>query len=520
MTPDSQRILGLEPAAEATDAVVDTFTQLLHEDPTTSGARLMRGQASALLELTRASGVMAPLPVGNGKTLVTLLAPTLTDAKRPVLVLPADLVKKTRTEYVIYQRQGWRVALPELISYTKLALRQYEGWLDGRKPDLLMFDECTDVRNTSTAAWKRIARYLAAAHPKPRVMMLSGTMISRSVMAWWHMALAALRSHAPVPLTRAAAERLDEAIRDGNDPLACAGGYYRFSMSRVGWAQPEKVQLCNASIRISTWQGPPRVPELEAAIRSAEVDGMRPDGELLGDWDSADMLSQLGLGLFLKWDPLPPMWWLRPRARYARYVRDVKELDIAGHDTDAQVADRVRDGSAPNLAEGRAALEAWEKVRDEFTPNTVAVWLDESILRAAVERVKENPTLLWTRWRAVGLKLEELGVQYYGGGTEPDKDETGSRSIALSMRAHYKGKNMQQWDRSLILTPTPNAEILEQLIGRTHRQGQLSDTISVEFFTPTSYHKDALARAKRDAKAISRNSDMPQKLAVADWIEQ
>ena len=67
-----------------------------------------------------------------------------------------------------------------------------------------------------------------------------------------------------------------------------------------------------------------------------------------------------------------------------------------------------------------------------------------------------------------------------------------------------------------MLTPSPSGEKNEQLIGRTHRKGQLDDEVGFDVFdTPTNDFQQALA----DAQYQTSMSGEPKKLLLADIVE-
>ena len=53
--------------------------------------RLRTVQAAALTEIGLNQGLFAPIGVGHGKTLISLLAPHLLNSERPLLLVPAQL---------------------------------------------------------------------------------------------------------------------------------------------------------------------------------------------------------------------------------------------------------------------------------------------------------------------------------------------------------------------------------------------------------------------------------------------
>src|ERR1019366_1894577 len=92
--------------------------------------------------------------------------------------------------------------------------------------------------------------------------------------------------------------------------------------------------------------------------------------------------------------------------------------------------------------------------------------------------------IAWTEHVAVGERLAQLaGVHYYGReGLNADgamiEDERGA--CVASIAANHKGRNLQHFSRSFIVSCPPNAAILEQLLGRTHRDGQEADCVTAD----------------------------------------
>lgn len=366
---------------------------------------------------------------------------------------------------------------------------------------------------------------------------LSGTLMSENILDYQHIAEWCLGERAPVPTRRADAERWaaaldrDLGILHRSAPGALTtipGGFHEWFRGSRG-VVPTPGSDCNASILIGIWQ-PKMPPELARVIEGVAVSSMRPDDELLDEWELPDCLSQLALGFWYRWDPAPPKWWLDPRRAWRRWVRDVLDLRLEGFDSEGQVVQFLDAGhelavqtDAPEFdpEEGRSKLAAWRAVRDQFEPNTVPVWIDDAVLRQAVAKVDRAtaPSLVWTRFRAAGFKLAELGVPYYPGGTDPESAKPGT-SIALSISAHGAGRNLQAYHRALYLTIPASADAHEQGIGRMHRAGQESDTVYVDYIGSIDYHTSVLAKVLAQARAIAVASGFDQKLTLADWQKE
>lgn len=483
-----------------------------------STAVLRPAQASALLELWERRGLFAPMRVGSGKTLVTLLAPTILAAQRPVLMVPASLRAKTRRDFAVYYAD-WHVRLPTIISYEEMGRPDRERRLIDLSPDLLILDEAHKARNLDAAVTRRVRRCLETCQPV--VAALSGTLITDTLLDYHHLAVWALGDNAPVPIRRSVAERWGQALdRDVGmlqrlHPGALEllpGGFHEHFRTRRG-VVPTPGSDCDASIQISRWWPELPLPVREAIEKTTRT-GARPDDELLDELELPDCLSQLSLGFYYRWDPEPPKWWLRPRRAWAAYIRAVLDEHLDGLDSASQVVAAVERGDAPAAVEGAQLLEGWRAVKHRFTPNPVPVWLDRSIVTQAIKHAGTG-TLIWTRYRAVGDELQRQGVPYFGGGTTPLSE--GRTPIGLSIQAHGTGRNLQAWHRNLVLTPPANADAWEQLIGRTHRAGQAADVVEVSIIDAVPYHEDVISRVRSEARAVSKAFGFEHKLVIADW---
>jgi hypothetical protein len=527
---DLERIKALPRRALVDDELIQLLSETMrirsHNDK--GEENLLRpGQVAALRECYEQGGLFGPMPCGSGKTLVTFLLPTLLQAERPVLLAPAQLIRpsktgepsKTHREFLEY-RENWRVRLPKLISYTEVS--NHEDLLQRLSPDLLMLDEAHKARNLDAGCTRRIRRYVddAAVCYVP----LSGTLMTDRLMDYHHLAGDALGEGSPMPKRPADAERwaraLDKDVGLGQRIALGAletieGGFHMWMRESAGVVHVPGSD-CDASLEIGRWK--PKIPgKLQTVIDNVSISGLRPDGELLNEWELPTCLSQLACGLYLIWDPLPPSWWLDPRRNWWAYSRAVLDEHLLGFDTEGQLV-RALDGTGtpPYAVEGRAFLKAWRAVKDKFEPNSVPVWITDSICRQALDHIDPEGWLVWTRYQAPGEKLAELGLPYCGGGVNPEP--LAGRSCAVSIAAHSTGRNLQAWRNSLVLAPPGKNEGHEQLVSRTHREGQAADRVLIEYIDAIPYHADVLERVKTQARATFKASGLPQKLVDATWI--
>jgi hypothetical protein len=216
---DLERILKLprrsQSAVEFGETIAEEMTELLK---TPQGTQKLRAvQAAALHDIGTLGGLFGPIPVGFGKTLISLLAPYVLDAQRPLLVLPAALIKKTKIEQAKYA-EHWRVPSNlQIISYEMLGRVQAATFLEEMNPDLVIFDEVHRAKNKRAAVTRRLIRYMRS-RPNTMVVALSGTVMRKSLLDFGHILRWCLKKNAPIPETDVEleewAQALDEKLED------------------------------------------------------------------------------------------------------------------------------------------------------------------------------------------------------------------------------------------------------------------------------------------------------------------
>jgi hypothetical protein len=257
------RVLGLPRRESAGPTMTERMSVALRkrERNAEGDVNMLRGpQVEALQELQRLGGLFAPMRVGSGKSLVTLLAPVVLNAKRPVLIIPASLREKTQQDFVRYW-QDWNVRLPHLVSYEELGRPDRADMLLTLNPDLLILDEAHRARNKDSAMSRRIRRCVVQCEPK--VAVLSGTLMTDALMDYHHLTTWSLKKHAPVPQSTAQAERWARAVdkdvalfrRVPAGALAdFPGGFHEHFRASSG-VVPTPGSDCTASIQIARWLG-------------------------------------------------------------------------------------------------------------------------------------------------------------------------------------------------------------------------------------------------------------------------
>ena len=551
-SPEVRRVLEL-PRREVDDDAIEVLAREL----CTGGERPWPLQALSLVECVDLGGALSGMGCGDGKTLVTATAPLLVEAKRPLLVVPGGLRKKTFDAFDDLARRGWRVAKlvrydaehrrnppPEgvmiLISYSELSLEAHDGALFDIDPDMLALDECHKVARMNAAA-KRIDRFVRARHP--RVIALSGTWIGAKLERVHHLMRWAYEHggdyRMPLPRTLAETKQwgraIDEPERDSEvEPLAAGalsrlgatpselrtgfGEWLRSTPGCIGSTDPS----CKASIVARVHR-----PKLSAPCRElikALQTGVRPDGVELEPHMQAAGEVQAALGFWYGWAQPGPAEWLKARRAWYRFVRKVADAELDGFDTYLQIWRQYGLGAPCEVPEGRR----WGELKGTFEPERTTNWVDTSQLEAAVALASRgDPCLIWTDIVAVGRKLAELGVPYYGqkgldaAGRYVEDAEDGTRTVALSLRANCEGRDqLKRFRRALYLTPLPGARDCEQSICRLHRPGQAAEEIELIVWCPTDRYSRRLEAAQLGAREAQEKSGQRQRLLLADWSDE
>jgi hypothetical protein len=510
-----------------------------------------------LYEIGLCGGTLSPLGVGCGKTGLDFLAPMVLPSRRAVLFVPPTLVGQLIGDYLAW-REHFRVPslvvgdrnwpstdggpVLHVVPYSKFSRAGSTDLLEELRPDLIIADEAHRLRHRETSTTSRVLRYFAD-HPETLFCAWSGTITSRSIADFAHLAAHALGEGSPLPLDPRVVAVWAAAVDPSDWPtpagalqvfgLPVRDGLARRIVETRGVVAVSSSDSCGASIVLRERVPPPLPTAVDECLRVLRKTWVRPDGEeLIEALPVARCAHELSCGFYYRWKfsrgetDAQIAEWLAARKDYRREARGVLATRRPHLDSPHLVelaAQRYEENYVGDLPAVRLdAWPRWRAVRDSVRPATEAVWVDAWLARDAAAWAAENRGIVWYEHRAFGERVATLsGFLLYCGGVEADaaaRAEKGARSLVVSIKARRDGTDWLQrhFSEQLISSPPADGGQWEQLLGRMHRRGQRADEVSADVYRHTPEVRDAIDTAVRRAKYIEGITTGAQKLLGAD----
>jgi len=484
--------------------------------------------------------------VANGvvihNTLLSVLVPKVMGAQRPILLIPPTMQIPLRREM---EKLSEHFQIPKnlfIVPYSQLSVAKSSELLEQIKPDLIIADEAHLLKNPDSARVRRFLR-LFRNFPNTRLVAMSGTFTSKSLKDYAHLSELALRDGSPLPIEDADLLAWSNVLDSGSQPQDRDWSIFaafsdlrhiddhekrkeearnvfreRFNATPGVVATREASVACSLNFFERTLATPPEVTQ---ALHELHRTWTRPDGE---EMDSALSLWRLGMqisqGFYLRW-----VWpngqvdweWMEARSGWHREVRYFLQRNVPGMDSPFLVWNAVNREllTEPSLVQ---AFHRWEAQKHKPQPPTETVWISDFLVRDALAWLKDHPKgLVWHNDVAIENALRAAGVPTYGRGTVPPLDGA-KGGMALSVRVHGTGLNLQyHHHENLMLSFSSSGKTMEQLVGRTHRQGQPEDEVNLWYYQHTSDARAAVLSAREAARYIETTQGSPQKLSYGVW---
>jgi len=482
---DLARIVALprrvQPNATEMEALAEKWTAHLSRREGTMTLRPI--QAVALEEALAAGGLMGLLGVGWGKTILSLLLPTVWGASVSALLIPPNL--KTKLFELEYPQLARHWKLPNLVghplqfpdskgvlhvvTYSDLSSSKRADILERLQPDAVICDEAHSLRYASAARTKRFKRYFRMARAKSRsasqdvvegnsgvlrdgfdpgnqsasrrgggvkLAVLSGTLTSRGINDYAHLSALALGAGSPLPLDWHTLQEWSFTLDPGVLPAA-PGELRRLCSAGEDVRSGFKRRVIETPGVVATADNDPGMSlvfsraELTApssvlkALQHVRDTWERPDGEVLRQAVEVYAVTrQLSCGFYY-----------RRTFPHGEPKELISEWLQARREYFSEVREELK-LSRPGLdsplllwnaaAQGEWKSECWErwsKLRNRVKPEKETVWVDRFLVEAAIEWAAEKPGILWVEAEAVKAAFEiaqGAGIPVYTGGKEDE----------------------------------------------------------------------------------------------------
>lgn len=414
---------------------------------------------------------------------------------------------------------------------------------------------------------KSFAHFLALALRENAPIPLSPPVVDR-----WAAALDASDKRNPYPvrpgaLLQLASEHETETITDETERARVA--YSRRLYDTLGCLATSDPEL---PVGLEIREREVSVPEsIRQAIRNTKDRDERPDGEQLQTpLEVSAVTRRLATGFYYRWrfpavaggfcvEHAPELnkscerclaarklvidRWLAARKKFRSEVRNMCKSKIEHLDSPMlleHAARRWHEGYThndhgnvtnwpPHTTRGpRLTWESehwalWNELRHTVNHARQAVWESDFLARDVLEWAKEGPGIIWYQHQAFADAVDKLAnaekiiLPVYGGGEQASIDilkERGDRPILASIKAHGTGKNLQCFNRNLVANVPSDPRLWEQMLGRTHRQGQRRD-VSVDVYRHTEDFREAIRTVQARARFVETVNRNRQRINIA-----
>lgn len=486
--------------------------------------------------------------------------------RRSLLLIPPTLLKQLERDYRLirehFQVPGLRIhglekeyVVPDapilhVLPYSRLSLHTSSTWIRNLQPEAIISDESDRLSNVDGAAASRVERYLLE-YPHTKFLCWTGSPTNASIVDYGQLIAWALKSQSPLPLDKMTLSEWARAIDacdspappgelkhlcdgldiDGTTTTGVREGYRRRLAETMGviiWGEPSvKAELVISERKVDLI--PPIIQKALELTRTLHVRpdtllGEKYDEELLEDALVAKCARELASGIFYRnrFDPIDGVpqkrvdvdEWREARKEYHCELRETLKprdewLDSPKLCEDA--AKRFYGDIAPDPERPvwqSATWNRWKAIKDKVKPTQEGCRVSDYLVMDAARWAAEHKGIVWYGMVEFGQWIAEVSnLPLHDGGPKADErimKEVGKTSIIASLNSHGRGRDglQQLYSKQLIAQIPSSARTTEQLLGRLHRDGQLSNVVYAWFYAHTAELKKAVDKLLRRAQYV------------------
>lgn len=502
-----RRICAMPVVWPMTEKEIECFSDMsVLAEAKARGFKLNAKQCEGLYAYMQCKGLFAPLGVGHGKTLLSLMIDNAAYAagvqKIMHFVPPHVFVQLTQADlnwsrarvpmnFPIHLLGGRGGAQRKIIAesgkkgvyintYSMLSTKDAEDILHAVEPELLILDECHEVRNRSSARTKRLMRYIG--EHQPAVVALSGTITNKSIMDYQHLLRACLRGRCPLPYSEsmvgqwanvldAEAGQAEESSPGGAGPLLplVEWARYYFPQAEIkedlsGFRKAYKLRLNHTQGVVSSGDASIGTSLVVATRPIENPDACEGYSELKDLILKVDEMWQTPSGDEIEWTIHKWKWIFELSAGfYNRLTWPDGQTLAERRKTDAATADTL----LAKARERHAARQAYTKwlrdfIKDGHRPGLDTPFLIEgSMSRNGAKGVWQEVYDSWRYWHSLDFE----GC--------PERDSTPVRVCS------YKVDAAVAWAKTIPANEGALIWVYHQDIGRWAYEKMLADQVDV-----------------------------------------
>lgn len=518
-------------------------------------------QGFGLHDISIGGGLAGKIGGGVGKTILGLMAPmALADhgVQTSLLLIPPKRDEELVTTYrllaehwevpsIRVDSQSYQATIPGrprlvVLPYSRLSHKGFTAYLENLRPDAIIADEAHRLRNTTSAARKRVERYLTE-HPWCRFLWWTATASDGKLEHYLHLMRWALGERSPLPLLDDVGQDWGRVV-DARRISAPAGALFdlcepgehvrdglRRRMNETLGVVATSVPSSDVPVTIEAREAPDIPDAVAVALDRVRELWVRPDGEELVDArEVAAVARDVACGYYLWWDFVNGETdamidaWLEARREWRKELRRKVQCADVYLDSPSLCEDAAeryhgrRPGEGPQWAS--QYWPEWDRVRRTVKPITRVAWIDDYLARDAARWALDEGGVVWYARTAFGERVAEVGdLPLYGGGPKATRalaQADASRGAVVSLKAHSVGTDGMQrkWCAQLMAQHEAGNTSWEQTICRLARQGQRRP-VWTGFYNHTDELAAAFAEARLRADAVTALDGATQKLSAA-----